>query len=112
MTTTFIDQHGINLDMQSDKYNLEFDIEKTIVRLTNQLWKLIPMRENEEDWQKHIKTVIIELAGLYEIFNHSNFLEILSKLEGLATIDTEFEEYRAAVFKCITLLREVKNAEI
>ena len=26
--------------------------EKNITRLTNQLWKLIPMRENEENWKK------------------------------------------------------------
>lgn len=42
-------------------------MEKNIVRLTNQLWKLIPMRENEEDWDKQLNTVIIEIAGLNEI---------------------------------------------
>jgi hypothetical protein len=38
-----------------NKYGFEFAddiIDKNIKRLTNQLWKLIPMRENEEDWQK------------------------------------------------------------
>ena len=30
------------------------DIEKNIKRLTNQLWKLIPMRENEEDWKRQL----------------------------------------------------------
>ena len=36
------------------KYNFEFStdvIKKYTIRLTNQLWKLIPMRENNEDWQ-------------------------------------------------------------
>jgi hypothetical protein len=36
------------------KYGFEFSneqIDKNIQRLTNQMWKLIPMRENEEDWQ-------------------------------------------------------------
>ena len=27
------------------------DISVNINRLTNQLWKLIPMRENNEDWK-------------------------------------------------------------
>ena len=44
------------------------DIEVNIRRLTNQLWKLIPMREHEEDWLKQLDTVIIEIAGLNEIF--------------------------------------------
>jgi hypothetical protein len=53
------------------KYNFEFqeeDIRVNIRRLTNQMWKLIPMRENEEDWQKQLDTVILEVAGLNEIF--------------------------------------------
>ena len=28
------------------------DVEVNVKRLTNQLWKLIPMREHDEDWQK------------------------------------------------------------
>jgi hypothetical protein len=54
------------------KYGFEISIEvfdRNITRLTNQLWKLIPMRENSEDWKKQLNTVIIEIAGLNEIFH-------------------------------------------
>lgn len=47
-----IDQHDTNLVKMVNKYNIEFckkDLDITIHRLTNQLWKLIPMRENDED---------------------------------------------------------------
>ena len=53
------------------KYIFDFPIEvikKDVIRLTNQIWKLIPMREHEEDWKKQLDTVIIEIAGLNEIF--------------------------------------------
>ena len=53
------------------KYLFEFPKEviyKDVIRLTNQIWKLIPMFEHEEDWQKQLDTVIIEIAGLNEIF--------------------------------------------
>ena len=53
------------------KYGFEFrayDIEVNVRRLTNQLWKLIPMREHEENWLKQLDTVTIEIAGLNEIF--------------------------------------------
>ena len=43
-------------------------IEQNVRRLTNQLWKLIPMKENHEDWRKQLDTVLIEIAGLNEIF--------------------------------------------
>lgn len=95
------------------KYIFNFSIEEInneIIRLTNQLWKLIPMRENNENWQNQLETVIIDIAGKDEIFLHnSHFLQLLSKLEGLRLIDTEFSIYRKTVFECINLLQEIKK---
>lgn len=95
------------------KYDFEFDndaIVKNIVRLTNQMWKLIPMYENNEDWDKQLKTVIIEIAGLKEIFiSTPQFLQIFSKLEGLQVVDVDFSLYRKTVFECINLLQELKK---
>lgn len=92
------------------KYGFEFsqeELHKEIVRLTNQLWKLIPMRENGEEWDKQLDTVIIDIAGKNEIFIHnSQFLQLLSKLEGLKVVDVEFNIYRKTVFECINLLNE------
>ena len=59
------------------------DIDVNVKRLTNQLWKLIPMREHEEDWHRQLDTVILEIAGLNEILIGPHFLQLLSKLEGL-----------------------------
>ena len=95
------------------KYNFDFSqevIQKDVMRLTNQIWKLIPMREHEEDWQKQLDTVIIEVAGLNEIFiERPQFLQALSKLEGLKVkTDIEFQSYRKTVFETINLLQELK----
>jgi hypothetical protein len=81
---------------------------KNVQRLTNQLWKLIPMREHEEDWQKQLDTVILEIVGLDEIFIGPSFIQLLSKLEGLRNEEVDFELYRKTVFESISLLREVK----
>jgi len=69
---------GMSLKRQTigmmTKYSFDFDklaFDKNINRLTNQIWKLIPMRENNEDWNKQLTTVIIEIAGLNEIFSSS-----------------------------------------
>jgi hypothetical protein len=96
--------------MLVDKYNIGFDdevIKKDVQRLTNQLWKLIPMREHEEDWQKQLDTVIIEVTGLNEIFMGPVFLQLLSKLEGLKVKDIQFELYRKTIFESISLLQEL-----
>ena len=62
----------------NNKYNLIFsneEMRQEVLRLTNQLWKLIPMWENGEDWNKQLNTVIIDIAGKDEIFLHdSHFL--------------------------------------
>ena len=80
------------------------------MRLTNQLWKLIPMRENNEDWHKQLDTMIIEVVGLKEIFiSNPLFLQILIKLEGLKAVDIEFDLYRKTVFEAINLLQELKK---
>lgn len=95
------------------KTKYDFDISAAIVvadinRLTNQLWKLIPMRENEEDWENQLQTVIIEIVGLGEILcKNENFLVLVSKLEGLKKVELEFKTYRKTVFETISLLREV-----
>ena len=94
------------------KYGFELrahDIEVNIRRLTNQLWKLIPMREHEEDWLKQLDTVIIEIAGLNEIIIGPQLLQLLCKLEGLKTIETNFELYRKTVFEGISLLQEISR---
>ena len=98
--------------MPLTKYGFDFqqkDIEVSVRRLTNQLWKLIPMREHEEDWPKQLDTVILEIAGMNEIFMNPQFLQLLSKLEGLKVQETNFELYRKTVFESISLLQELNH---
>lgn len=96
-----------------DKYDVKFPeetISKNITRLTNQMWKLIPMRENEENWEKQLETVIVEIVGLNEIFIMCpTFLQLLSKLEGLRVKEMNFELYRKTVFECINLIQELNH---
>lgn len=86
----------------------EESVKKNVIRLTNQMWKLIPMRENNENWEKQLDTVIIEIAGLGEIFlENPQFLQLLSKLEGIKITSLNFDMYRKTVFESISLLRSL-----
>ena len=93
------------------KYGFELqekDLLKNFDRLTNQLWKLIPMRENDENWLGQLDTVIIEVAGLHEmIYIDERFVILLAKLEGLRRTEIGFMQYRKTVFEAISLLREI-----
>ena len=113
MNPTGVILQGLESIMMSNKYNIDFskeEIKNEIIRLTNQLWKLIPMRENEEDWSKQLETVILDIAGKDEIFLHnSHFLQLLSKLEGLRVNEVEFNIYRKTVFECINIINEISH---
>ena len=94
------------------KYSFDFTVEvidTNVRRLTNQLWKLIPMREHNEDWLKQLDTVTLEIAGMHEIFMAPQFLQLLSKLEGLKLQETSFDVYRKTVFESISLLQELSH---
>lgn len=96
------------------KYNFSFTpdtFNADMRRLINQVWKLIPMKENEEDWQLHLNTILEEIAGLHELFaSQINYLIILSKLEGLKhPICEDFMLYRKTVFRCIDLLGKLTH---
>lgn len=93
-------------------HNADFS-DKVIVsdlrRLINQIWKLLPMRENNEDWQKQLNLVLIELYGLHAMFGDQlDFLILISKLEGLMQV-INFDIYRTTVFSAITLLTDLAN---
>lgn len=65
------------------------------------------MKEHEEDWQKQLDTVIIEITGLNEILILTpKLLTLLSKLEGLRVVEIPFTLYRKTVFEAISLLQE------
>ena len=69
------------------------------------------MRENEEDWQKQLDSVILELTGAKEILIiNVPLMSLLSKLEGLRSTETTFELYRKTVFESIGLLQEYGRA--
>lgn len=98
-----IDNFGIDITSES--------VERNITRLTNQIWKLIPMKENNEAWEKQLDTVNLEIAGLGVIFAvKPQFLTLRAKLEGIKTQpNIEFELYRKTIFECLTLLTDVRK---
>lgn len=84
-------------------------VAKDLRRLINQIWKLLPMRENEEDWQKQLDSVLAELRGLHVMFGDQlDFLIILSKLNGLYEVKN-FMSYRTIIFSIISILTELVN---
>ena len=97
------------------KYEVEIDNSvfcTNLNRLTKKECKLIPMYEKKDDWCKQLKTVLVEIVGLNEIFSSNPlFLQCIAKLEGLIISTVEFELFRKTVFEVISLLQELKNGK-
>ena len=72
------------------KYNISFSsetISAELKKLTNQIYKLLPFREEQVDWETPLTTILEELAGMDRLILDSRYHEILfplmCKLEGL-----------------------------
>ena len=106
---------GQYLILMETKYdNLSINKEAIfddLKRLVNQVWKLLPMRENNENWKKHLEGVILEFIGLQEIFveDELDFLIVISKLEGIKNSEIDFFQYRSEIFSIIHILGDKKN---
>ena len=96
----------------SIKYNITFSkniIQNDIKRIINQVYKLLPLREEEKEWKKPLETIIQELIGMKRLFlkQEQSFLILLCKLEGLFELDQSFDLYRRTIFECLSLLNQI-----
>lgn len=97
------------------KYNITLSktiIQNDIKRVVNQIYKLLPMREQHKEWQKLLQTIIQELAGMKRLFlgqQGQSFFVLLCKLEGLFELvqPVDFDLYRRTIFECLSLLNQI-----
>lgn len=97
------------------KYDIEVSkevIKNDISRLTNQIYKLLPSREEGLDWEAPLTNLIVEIGGLSSLVGDQlNFVSLLSRLEGLLSL-TEKEDFflfRKNIFECLNLMNEIKK---
>lgn len=78
--------------------------------LINMIYKLLPIREEKNDWQNYLSSLIEEIHGfedLFEEIDEVSVIRILSKLQGLKDLDKEedFYLYRKTVLECTNLIK-------
>lgn len=90
---------------------LQFDTKvfnRNITRLINQVYKILPLREESQDWKAPLKSCILEIRGLNELFyRNSGYLSLLCKLEGIQE-EENFYIFRKTIFECLNLLQDLK----
>lgn len=98
-----------NITLPIEEETLKINLE----RLCNQIFKLLPLREEEKDWSKPLDTLILELLGLYNLLRpeQKNVFTLVCKLTGLKNEDkdVDFALYRRTIFECCSLVDKIKN---
>lgn len=96
------------------KYEIEVKdsaIHNNLKKLTNQIYKLLPEREEGLDWETPLSTIMEELAGMDLLLtdHHDLFFPLLCKLEGLLTLTRkeDFFLYRRTIFECLSLVNSI-----
>lgn len=86
-------------------------ILNNLKRITNQVYKLLPSREEGLDWEKPLSTLIEEIAGMDRILigQHDILFPLLCKLEGLfkLTGENDFPLFRRIIFECLNLISQL-----
>ena len=72
--------------------------------LKNKVYKLLPLREENLEWEKHLSTILIEISGFGNIIEPKvGVIELSAKLEGLFTLE-DFMLYRKTIFECLNII--------
>lgn len=97
--------------MMNTKYNLTVSketVRKSIKRIINLTYKLLPTREEGGDWKKPLETIIEELVGMNDLFldQQDTIFVIICKLQGIFNLtgEDDFQLYRRTIFECLSLL--------
>ncbi len=97
------------------KYDVRFDkqaIEKNIDRITNQIFKLLPNREEGGDWETPLENLILEVTGMKILWvDQAELFSLLCRMEALTTLTEEedFLAFRKLIFECLGILSNIKK---
>lgn len=99
------------------KYNIEIDneiINARLKQLINLIYKILPMREESEDWKTLLSTIIEEIVGMSRLFKNQDaniWFSLICKLEGLFELEPEdkFFDFRRTIFECLSMIGKVKE---
>ena len=97
------------------KYDLEVAegaVLDNISRITNQIFKLLPSREEGGDWETPLHNLILEVIGMNRLLTNQTLLfSLLCKMESLLTLTEtdDFLSFRKVIFECLEICNRLKG---
>lgn len=71
-------------------------------KLKNKIFRLLPEKEEDGEWEKSLDNLLIELMGYPEEKMTINYWILFTKLSSLRFL--RYEYYRRTIFDCISLV--------
>ena len=81
---------------------------ETLERFKNQIFRALPEREEDKDYQKTLKNIILEIRGFSLLLDQEkDYVILLSKLTGLID-EPDNVIFRKGIFDCIQIIEQKK----
>lgn len=78
-----------------------------IRQMKNQVFKILPLKEREKTWDKHLHTIMLELCGAHQLFDgRFNFLRVMCKLEPLFDGIND-EDFRKTILETTSMMDNI-----
>lgn len=98
------------------KYDIDIAedaVLENIGRITNQIFKLLPSREEGGDWETPLQNLMLEVVGMNRLLvNQTLLFSLLCKMESLLTLTDldDFLAFRKVIFECLEICNRLKNS--
>ena len=89
------------------KYHGEIDLDLYKKYTVKNIFKLLPLKEENKDWEKYLDGLLVELSGLSRLSEDMNLVSLIAKLEGLRTVE-DHSLFRKVVFDCIDNVKKMQ----
>lgn len=86
-------------------------VDYNVKRIQGQIFKLLPAKEEGQEIQKPLETLVIETLGLSSLLpQEPKILAIASKLQGMANMEgMDYMTFRRTIFDCCGLCGDVRK---
>ena len=97
------------------KYNIDIAedaVIENIDRIINQIFKLLPSREEGSDWETPLHNLILEVGGMNRLLCDQTILfSLLCKMEALTILtgEDDYLNFRKLIFECLGLLKQLRE---
>lgn len=89
--------------MVNTKYNGRIDFESYREYCINNIYKILPLMEKNQEWESHLEGFLVELSGIQSLIGVREFTSLIAKLEGLFNLVENGKVVNRRLFRKIVL---------